>query len=52
MKNVITEQEAYDMYLKSGLEDIYPFRSYYEYDFIQYLYTQGITVLDAEEVDL
>ena len=50
MDNVITENEAYELYLKSGLEDVMPFRDWSQHDYIGYLYDRGVVVLDCEEV--
>ena len=41
----ITEEEAYKMYLESGYEDIMPFRSKYDFDYIDYLEQNHIAVI-------
>ena len=52
MDKVITEEEAYKMYLDSGMEDVMPFRSWLQDDFVGYLLLRGLVVLDAEEFTL
>ena len=41
----ITEEEAYKMYLENGYEDIMPFRSKYDFDYIDYLEQNHIAVI-------
>lgn len=42
----ISYTEAFELYLKSGLEDIMPFDSETEYSFIQYLQDKGLLAID------
>jgi len=42
----ITEEDAYEMYLESGLENIMPFRSKYDFDYIDYLEQNHIAVIN------
>ena len=43
---LITEEEAYSLYLKSGLEEVMPFKADYgQWSFIDELRTRGIEVL-------
>ena len=50
MNKLITEEEAYNLYLKSGLEEIMPFKADYgQWSFIDELRTRGIEVLYDEQ---
>lgn len=49
MSNLITTADAYEMYLREGYEDIMPFNSPYERDFLEYLGDCGIVVIDGSE---
>ena len=45
----ISEDAAYELYLDWGYEEIMPFKSNIEPDFIHYLFTLGYVVLDLDE---
>ena len=45
---VISEEEAYSMWLESSFDGILPFRSKFEADFIGYLDNMGYEVRDGE----
>lgn len=46
MSNIITEQEAYNAYLKSGYSEIMPFYSSYgEYSYLDMLQAMGIELI-------
>ena len=42
----ITEEDAYEMYLEGGFENIMPFRSKYDFDYIDYLEQNHIAVIN------
>ena len=47
----ISEDAVYELYLDWGYEEIMPFKSNVEPDFIYYLFTLGYVVLDLDELD-
>ena len=49
--NIITTADAYEMYLAEGYQNLMPFNSTYEHDFLEYLGNRGIVVIDDEEIN-
>lgn len=47
---VITEEEAFKLYLDSGYDEIYPFDSVIEFSFLDYLNRSGYKVLTDEDI--
>ena len=49
MDKKITEKEAYDLYLKYGYEDVVPFKSVRETDFLDWLKGMGWEIKKEED---
>lgn len=52
MADIITTADALEMYLNEGFDNVMPFTSDYERDFLEYLGDRGIVVIDDTGEDL
>ena len=52
MKQIITKDQAYKMYLESGMEELMPFNSPYEPNYLEWLRAAGYVIIDTEEITL
>ena len=52
MSKYITKEEAYDLYLKQGYDEIMPFEDYKEPDFIEYISNHGLIVISEEALNV
>ena len=52
MADIITTADALEMYLNEGFDNVMPFTSDYERDFLEYLGDRGIVVIDDIGEDL
>lgn len=50
MEKIMTFEEAYQLYLQNRYDDIMPFSSEYESDFVDYLAENGCTVVDDMQI--
>lgn len=48
MSDLMTTADAYEMYLCEGYQELMPFSSNYEYDFLEYLGSRGVVVIDED----
>ena len=47
---IITETEAYNLYLQGDYDMIFPFKSEIEPDFVEYLELRGLHVLSNDDI--
>ena len=50
MSEVISTEQAYEMYLRSGLEETMPFDSSYEPNYLEWLADRGYIVINMEDL--
>lgn len=51
MNKVITESDAYKMYLQSGFEELMPFKMRTGLDYLNYLQDMGYEVLSEDMIN-